>query len=143
MSRPPKPVESFGPELLRALLEGAKRKVEVKLPHNKAVHLRQRINALRTSMRRSNHVQYPLVSQCRVTISWPPETPTVQSSRGVRWPKDPYAEVVVTIAPNDSEFRDVLASAGVVVDPGDILTSHTPSSAEDDILAEFLKPSGG
>lgn len=137
MTRSVKPVESFGPELLSALLSGAKEKIEVPLPWKAAVRFRQRIQQLRHSMRATSHSQYPLASQARVSISWDDKVVTKKSSRGVKWPGDPLTPCIVTIAPADSEFTDVLKAAGVEVKPLSEVFS-TVSDVPSDYLEELL-----
>lgn len=137
--RPPKPIESFGPELFRALIEGAKRRVEFELPYRKAIHFRQRANQLRNEMRKQGHEQANVVSQAKIAISWPDSAMVNRSSRNVRHPSDPNTPCTVTIAPADSEFTDVLKTAGIEV-PTLTPTEPTPgyTSAEEDILAQYL-----
>jgi hypothetical protein len=139
--RPPKPIESFGPELFQALLDGSKREVKFQLPYRKAVHFRQRINQLRAAMRDLKHEHYPLASQAKITISWPDNTETSKSSRNVRFPKDMNTICDVVIMPSDSEFNDVLKSAGVNIKPLDPPTTPSTPIVEEDILASYVKES--
>jgi hypothetical protein len=114
VTRPkPPPIESFGPELIAALTEGAKARFEVPLPYNSAVKFRQRIYSLRNAMRLSGHPHYFAVSRTRVQIIWPKETPIHRSSKGVTWPRDPQALCLLVISPYDSEFADALAKSGI------------------------------
>src|SRR5678816_2029259 len=70
-------VESFGPELLAALLSAATGELRpIRLPYNKAVRFRQRLYQLRHAMRKSNHEKYHLVCRVRITISWSDEVET-------------------------------------------------------------------
>lgn len=135
--RPPKPVESFGPELFQALVEGSKREVKFNLPYDKAIRFRLRVNQLREAMRKSNHSQYTAVSQARITIKWPEDTPTKKYPGGSIWPVNRQVMCEVYIKPNDSEFRDVLKSAGVSVEPPS--SDNKEAVVEEDILADFLK----
>lgn len=139
--RAPKPIESFGPELFQALLEGSKKKLVLKMPYTKAVRFRLRINQLRETMRRLQHEKYTAVSQARITVKWPEGTPVRKYPGGNLWPVDKNVECEVIIQPNDNEFRDVLAAAGVTVPILSETTMQTPqgSSGEPDILEEFLK----
>jgi hypothetical protein len=135
--RPPKPIESFGPEIFQALIEGAKRKVEFDLPYRKAVHFRQRVNQLRNQMRLQKHEHYAMASQARITITWPDDTPCNKSANGIRSPKDINTPVHVTIAPADAEFAGILEKAGVKVP--ELNTPLSPTKVEDDILAAYVK----
>jgi hypothetical protein len=142
-----KPIESFGAELLAALVEGAKRKVEVRLPYKKAVHLTQRINMLRREMQQQGHPQYSVASQARLSVSWPPDTDVRKTSRGVSIPVNRMTMCTVTIQPADSQFGDALRAAGVVVptlkhDPTEDIKPSAPRSIEDDILASYVTSGG-
>lgn len=140
-TRPPKPIESFGPELLAALIEGSKRPVVLKLSWNKAAHFRQRVNQLRNAMRLKDHPQYRAVSQAKVSISWPEGTKTKKYPGGNVWPEDPMTLCTLTISPQDSEFKDILEAAGVKVrelTPDSPPPRTVPDGLEDDPLARFL-----
>lgn len=136
--RSPRPVESFGPEIFQALVEGSKRKIELELPYDKAIYFRLRVNQLRHQMRSQGHPLYSVASQAKVTISWPEGTHIRKSSKGVRIPVDPKTLVRLTIAPADSEFAEALSKVGVNVPTlsPDTIVSHP---IDDDILAEFIK----
>jgi hypothetical protein len=137
---PLKPVESFGPEIFQALVEGSKRRIELRLPYAKAVYFRMRVNQLRNQMRLQGHEGYSAVSQARLTIAFDSATPIRKSRRGVRIPMDVNVPVTLIISPSDSEFADILAQAGVMVPQLSNETSTAPSiPIEDDVLAEFLK----
>lgn len=141
--RSPRPVESFGPEIFQALIEGAKRKITLELPYRKAVYFRLRANQLRNQMRLLSHPQYSVVSQTRITIAWPPSTPVRQTSKRVSIPLDVETPCTLTIAPSDSEFTEALARAGVNVPQltNDDSPTTAPQGGEstEDILASFLK----
>lgn len=145
MTRAPKPIESFGPELLRTLTEGAKRKVEIELPYNEASRLRQRLNQLRYEMRRQDHTLFPVVSQATITITWPPDTAVNTSVRNVPSPKDKTTLCKVIVSPSDSEFAEALSKAGVTVPelPSETLpatdTPLTTTVAGRDILEDYVK----
>ena len=139
-ARPLKPIESFSPELFRALIEGAKREITFDLPYRKAVHLRMRLNQLRNLMRLQKHEHAAMVSQAVVTISWPDDTPVNKSSRNVKTPKDINTICMVKIAPSDSEYSAVLKAAGVTVPS--LSSEPVSSKVEDDILSSYLKEKG-
>lgn len=135
--RPPKPIESFGPELFRALIEGSKRRIEFELPYDKATHFRQRINQLRNQMRLQGHEMYRIASQARISISWPEGTETLKSIRGVKWPKNTKTPCKVVISPSDSEFADVLKGAGVEIPPPPPLEDG--DTVAEDVLESYVK----
>jgi hypothetical protein len=144
----PRPIESFGRDLMAALLEGAKRPVHLQLPYKKAVHFTQRVNFMRREMERQKHPEYPAASQAKLTISWPEGTEVQRSSRGVASPVNKQVECTVTIAPADSEFGDAIRKAGVQVkDLSSDPLAETPAEGKvnespdpfDDILASYVK----
>ena len=57
MNHPPKrrtrkaSISSFGPEIMAALLQGSKRRVDLKLPYRTAIQFRRRVHELRSRMR--------------------------------------------------------------------------------------------
>lgn len=110
--KPPRPVESFGPELFALLIRAATTQVQFPLSYRRATRLRQRLHQLRESMRRSAHEHYELVSRVRITVRWPEETPVTKKGR-TDVPIDGNVECEVTLQPNDSEFGDILERAGI------------------------------
>lgn len=110
--KPPRPVESFGPELFALLIRAATTQVQFPLSYRRATRLRQRLHQLRESMRRSAHEHYELVSRVRITIRWPDDTPTQKKGR-TDVPTNINVECEVTLQPNDSEFGDLLERAGI------------------------------
>lgn len=108
----PRPVESFGPELLAALLKGATEEVRVPMNWRQAIRFRQRVHQMREAMRRTSHPKYELCTKVRIGIELPPGTPTVKSGRH-KVPSDPGIKVTLVLSPNDSEFGPLLAAAGV------------------------------
>lgn len=151
MTHKAKPVDAFGPEIMQALIEGSKRRIEIKMPIRKAVLFRQRTNQLRHAMRASNHPMVPVVSQTKVSILWGEAaglTPVEEkkSRTNVRWPKDPNVEVKLVISPADSEFTDMLTKAGVTLKPltqdpvADIASTDAPTM--EDVLANYVGRDG-
>jgi hypothetical protein len=146
MATKPRPIESFGAELLAALLEGAKRPIYVKLPYKKAVHFTQRVNFMRREMQRQNHPEYPAAAMAKLTINWPEDTPILKSRKGVAVPVDRMTMCTVTIAPADNEFASAVRAAGVQLkelsaDPLDTKApaSAPPSDPFDDILRSYVE----
>lgn len=145
-TRMPKPVSSFGPEILQALIEGSKREIVLPLPYRKAVFFRQRVNALRAEMRRQNHELLGVVSQTTVRILWGedaglPPVPEKKSSTNVRHPTDKNVKVHLIISPADKEFSEALKAAGVEVKPiaPDTVPNTGSTEPVEDILANYLK----
>lgn len=142
-SRPktPRPVESFGPELLAALLKGATEGLEFTTSYATAVRFRLRTHQLRESMRKSGHEQYNLIARVRVSVRWPDETPVSKLGRH-NVPNDRNTQVIVSLSPNDSEFGDMLRGAGVEMGMDQVLPATTvtrPLQDLEDLLAD-LKP---
>lgn len=145
-TRPPKTIESFGPEVLQGLIEGSKREITLELPYRKAAFFRQRANALRAAMRAQKHTMYPAVSQATIRIIWGEEAgldkiPETKSEKGVRAPANRNERVKLVISPADSEFGEALKQAGVEVKP---LSLHPPpntgsTTPVEDVLADYLK----
>lgn len=108
----PRPVASFGSEILAALMKGATGRVTLKMTYSQAIRFRQRIHSLREAMRRASHKQYDLCSKVRVSIEVPPDVPVHRSGRHFV-PDNRQTEVRVILSPNDSEFADILAEAGI------------------------------
>lgn len=123
------PLESFGPELTAALLEGAKREYSIALPYGAAVKFRHRIYQLRNAMREAKHHEYPAVARTKLTIAWDRDVVTQRNSRGYTWPRDRLTPCLVTISPNDSEFAPALRKAGVTVRDLDIDPLGTPQAS--------------
>lgn len=107
-------VESFGPELLAALLKASTGRYVVKLPFNHAVRFRQRLYSLRNAMRIAKHEKYSLVSRVRITIAWDKEAATRKAGDHTV-PIDQSEPCEVELMPNDTEFSNALAEAGVQV----------------------------
>lgn len=145
---PPRNPESFGPELLAALIEGSRRTLELELPeYRKGVFLRQRLHQLRTAMDRTKHPMASLVQKTKLSLLYGKEAgyPDVLEERrknGIRFPTDPSVPCKLILSPRDSEFAAALAKAGVVVgaDPaeGDQLVGEKEPSI-DDLLNEFTE----
>lgn len=110
--KPPRPVESFGPEILAALLRGAKGHVEMEVTYRQAIRFRQRVHSLRNAMRLAAHPKYELCSKTCIGIEIPAGTEVVRSGRHFV-PVDRGAKVKLILSPNDSEFAEMLAQAGI------------------------------
>lgn len=109
------PVSSFGPKMLQALLTGATRELVLTFsPPGKAIYFSQRINMLRSAMRREKHELTALVYRAKCVVE-----------RN----KDGSPTGVVRILPRDVEFEDALDGAGVelpTLSP-DVLVSPLPT----------------
>jgi hypothetical protein len=112
------PVSSFSPELLVALLKGAREKVEIPCPDQRTMqYLQMRIQMLRGAMGREGHPQYALVTRARTTRTW-----NAKVSKNT--------DCVLVIQPNDSQFNKVLKDAGIEATQND-----------QDLLDETITPS--
>ena len=137
-------VESFGPELLAALLSAATGSLPpVRLPWNKAIRFRQRLYSLRSAMRKAKHDKYHLVCRVKITISWPQDIPSERTGEH-RVPADKHTICDVTLSPNDSEFSTALKNAGLDTSLGiettELLPPPSPKEkpSEMDILEALL-----
>lgn len=139
--RAPKPIESFGPEILQALIEGSKREINITLPYRKAVYFRSRVNALRYEMRAQKHHLYPVVSQATVRIVWDKDVTEKKSPTNVRFPANKDTSVKLIISPADAEFSEALKAAGIEVKPLDteLLPNTETAESTADVLSEYLK----
>lgn len=128
MPRRPRPLDTFGNELMSTLLTAGTRPVVFKLPYRQAVRFRHRIHDLRTAMREAQHPQLHLAQRVSVRVSWDPNlTEETRNQKGVPRPRDPSALVTVTVAVRDSEFTEVLKKAGVDTELSlDPLSDSTP-----------------
>lgn len=145
------PVASFGPEMMQALLRGARERYEVgPLPYSKAVNFRQRMNRLRIAMRNESHPHYATVARVSCAIVWGPKAglPPIEeatSSRNVKYPRNSDDPAKLIIQPHDKEFNDVLVASGISAetmqnDPLDEFPNSTenPSGTSDDYLDQVL-----
>lgn len=124
------PVSSFGPELLAALVRGATEEINIPCDTEKQMmHLQLRLQSLRGSMGREKHPQYELVCKARTSRQWDTKEETYTDAPGVVKTRKVKYNFRLRIAPNDMQFRDILAKAGVKVEPrhSDILESPTTS----------------
>lgn len=146
-TRAPKSVESFGPEIFEALIEGSKREIVLELPYKKAVSFRQRANMLRAAMREIGHEKYKVVAQTTLRIMWGKEAgyedvPEKKNTQNVRSPVVKSTPAKLIISPADSEFGEALKKAGVEIKPLSIedKTSGTePKDFGDDVLEQFMR----
>lgn len=146
-ARTPRGVESFGPEVFEALIEGSKREIVLELPYKKAVAFRQRANSLRAAMREAGHEKYKIVAQTTLRIVWGrdagyDETAEKRSSQNVRFPVSKLVPAKLIISPADNEFGEALRKAGVTIKPlgADPIVETTSPEPEigSDILEQYL-----
>lgn len=140
-AKAPRPIESFGPEILAALLRGANEGLEFSAPYSTAVRFRLRIHQLREAMRKSGHEKYSLVARVRVSVKWSDDEP-IEKQGQHNVPTNRAAKVLVSLRPNDEEFGSLLKSAGVDMDLGiDDSTTLSPgiTPATTTELEELLK----
>lgn len=137
-------IESFGPELLAALVKGSREPVTVKVPYRTAIALTQRLNKLRYIMQHKGHSLYSIVARVKITTAWGeraglPPADEVRSRKNVARPVDPEAPSVLTLSPHDSEFTDALRAAGVapVELRDDPIEEISPTPTIEDLLANL------
>lgn len=115
------PIESFGPDLLAALLKGAKERVEVTLPSWKSgARMQLRLQQLRFTMQRLNDELWPIVARTKISLLWGlragfEDTPA-KHARGTPRPINPLVPCKIILEPRDSEFIGALHRAGVMAD---------------------------
>jgi len=138
------PVEAFGPKLMALLMKGALEKVELPMSWNRAVRLRQRIYQLRTAMKSMTppHDKYSLVARVRITIEQDLSVPMKRSGNNLV-PVDGKSPARLVLRPNDSEFDDVLDTAGVTIHEPIVETaaeSSVPDAPDQmSVLEDILK----
>lgn len=111
------PIESFGPELMQALVRGGREKFIIPFPgaegagKRKAHKFQQRIHMLRGRMRNEKHPDYPLAARVRVSLFWGDKA--VAQGAPKEWTGDDAGNLgaFIVIRPQDSEFADDLAKA--------------------------------
>jgi hypothetical protein len=135
-------IESYGPELLQALLKGSRTTVKLTTTYRRGVVFRRRLNELRSVMREQKHPLAPVVARAKVELEYGrragrAHVPERQSSRNVRYPVDPNVPAVITIKPHDSEFRDQLIAAGVP--SGDLTSDPLEEIGTEPGLEEILE----
>lgn len=113
MTRPSRyPVAAFGPELLAALIEGSRRRLEIPMKtHREIAWLQQRIHMLRGAMGKEKHPQYTLVQRARTSRQWDEPEGTPRSKDGK--PTRMASNFRLIIEPNDVQFVDALKAAGI------------------------------
>ena len=118
------PLESFGPELMAALVEGSRKKIVLKFEGANGVGKRlahgfhRRIHTLRARMRDLDHPDYTIASKALVSIFWGDRA--VEEGEGkvpASWSSDVsgHRGAIIVIKPRDSEFESVLREAGIGV----------------------------
>lgn len=150
-----RPLESFGPEVMQALLLGARQELRIPLPtYREAIQLHLRLQQLRKSMQRHGHPMWSTVARTMVRTKWGvdaglPPVAEHRNARGVRRPFDTSVPAVVIVSPHDAQFLDALKAAGVDETSlrDDTLLAEPapdPSSPPDylDELANSKKPPG-
>lgn len=138
MSRKPATVESFGGELMAALLKGATDGLDLHLPFRSAIKFRKRVYSLRSSMAFYKHSQLSLAQRVSITIHWEDELGiTRHHSRTSSAPLD--HPCVVSLRPNDSEFGEALRQAGITLDITPEPETPTPSVGEAHHRSDLLK----
>lgn len=138
------PIESFGPTLFNALIEGSRREYRIPTSYRNAARFRHRAHMLRSRMQQESHPLYPVASRTRITIEWDEtKIPTKHNRRNVKWPENIEAQVTLVIAPHDLQFDEALKAAGLILKPSTIpeTPESTPTVTPSDLDALLnLKP---
>lgn len=135
MARKDPPLESFGPELMAALIQGSNAHYEIPMTFRQAVNHRQRLNTLRRVMVNVAHPMAKIVSLTKIAIRWDDTVPVRRSSKNVRIPVSLDAPVRLVIEPYDKEFAIALGKAGIHITPPDPLPDiPEPAESLEDIL---------
>ena len=147
MTKKAQPIESFGPEMMAALLKGSREKLTLEFPaYRSAVYFMARIHLLRKQMREANHPEYNIAARARVSLSFGPDAgyPEVEiklDSQGGKRPVDREVPAKITISPHDSEFGDVLKNAGVeIMARNDPAPTAMPSEGSFDSVLDGYAP---
>jgi hypothetical protein len=140
------PIESFGPEIMAALLRGSRERVDIPLEtYRKGAGLQRRIHHLRKLMRDQNHPQANIVSRTRTSLLWGrragyEDVEEKINSNGVHYPTDRSCPVILRLAPFDSEFTDALTKAGISLpEIGEPPTAPPAQEEVDDYLEDILR----
>lgn len=139
------PIESFGPALMQALIRGGREKLTLKFlgedGKRDAHTFQRRIHTLRQRMREVEHEDYIIVTRARVSIFWGDRA--IPFGAPADWKDDHngHKGAFIVIRPQDTEFIDVLANAGIgeatkLPDPKPIDVVASPT-ALDDLLADL------
>lgn len=117
------PLESFGPEIMAALLRGATQTVRIPTTYRLGVQFRRRVHQLRGRMKEEGHPEYALAARTKVQLLFGPEAglepvPTRRGpgTRHILHPEDPSVPAVLVLSPHDSEFTSLLSKAGISAD---------------------------
>lgn len=140
------PIESFGPQLMDALVGGGRGRVTIlfegkdgkRMAHN----FQRRVHTLRSRMREENHRDYVIAARAKVSIYWG-EKAAEQDPRCKLWVDDHngHRGALIIIAPRDSEFEDVLRASGIGSAPTPVSTAHEhpPRDDLDELLDDLQK----
>lgn len=134
------PIESFGPEIMTALIAGATRVVELPMAYGTAVRFRRRVHQLRARMREEGHPQRTLVERTRVSIVWGKEAGLAEpelrrTDHSQKVPVDKQTPCKVVLKPYDEEFNAALKAANINVDVNVGSDLKLPSDPNDPLAA--------
>lgn len=145
------PIESFGPELMKALVRGSREKVILTFDgadgsgKKRAHGFQRRIHTLRQRMRQLNHPDYVLATRAKCSILWGEKAAQYGKKE---WEADDQGQrgALIVIQPHDSEFDDVLAEAKYLSADKPLADATAPiteiprqKDALDDLLTELDK----
>lgn len=127
-------LETFGPELMKILLEGSKRPLKPRpMDWRDAKRFQIRVNGLRSALREAKHPDYVAVARTRCAVFRRNEQDP-QHKMYAKYAKE-YGvepECFLVIQPQDIEFRSFLEDMEVTTQPPD------PADG-DDFLADLTK----
>lgn len=127
------PLTAYGPEVLNALIRGGRKELPIPMPsYTRAKEFQNRCHSLRTALRVQEHKLSPLAERAKVSLyfgsmarDWYAArnlTPTVVypdteiAGKISKYPRDRRVPALIVIAPRDSQFTDILKSAGISAD---------------------------
>lgn len=140
------PIESFGPEILAALIKGSKETVTIPFPsYRHAYHFTMRLSQLRSQMALQKHPLSSVVMRTKFSLDWgqhQTEAGTRYNHRRAAIPVDRNIATTVILSPRDSEFTSALKRAGITEGElgRDILEDLPPAQVPmpQEELADFL-----
>lgn len=151
------PLESFGPELMAALLKGGLERIVIPFfgpeGKKKAHNFQRRIHTMRRRMADVQHPNYMVATRARVSLFWGESAYKIDPKQFLDFKEDynGHRGAVIVIQPHDMEFRDVLTKAGVEVTgdmaaPIDLPTLPSPAepgtkTTLEDLLDELTENS--
>lgn len=142
------PIESFGPEILAALIKGSKEPVVIRFPtYRQAYSFTMRLSQLKAQMLLQKHALGSVVQRAKPSLDWgqhlDPPVATKYGHHKTASPINHATPTTCTISPRDSEFEEALKAAGIT--PAELkrdVLDDVPTSPqrqdEHDFLDQFM-----